>query len=342
MEPGVGFGTMEHGDGSHPPEAMYEASLSYLRQGGRHLDCAELYSTASHVARAIKDSKIERGELHITTKLCGLPSGEYSAVRERLSRHLEELDVACADLLLIHWPGPPVPSGAEFSVEDARELLNSEADALAAACNWEYFDQHVDAAWANMQRLRDDGLCAEIGVSNFNLAHLDRLAANHLDAPPYANQIHISVTQQQRGLVSALLERKILPIAYRSLAFLPVVEMAAGMGDTTQATLNELEKSLQADSVSQVVLAWLVRRGCHTLAKSTDDGRNLQNIGAQELARSSLWPDDLDSLLADADGSEMVAMCEGVDWCSGVFMSIAPPVAAAPGVSEEAEPQPEQ
>merc|ERR1711907_122314 len=111
------------------------------------------------------------------------------------------------------------------------------------------------------------------GVSNFSLAHLDRLAANHLDAPPYANQIHISVTQQQRKLVSALLERKILPIAYRSLAFLPVFEMAAGMGDTTQSTLSELQATLQAGSISQVVLAWLVRRGCHVLAKSTNEGR---------------------------------------------------------------------
>jgi diketogulonate reductase-like aldo/keto reductase len=326
--PGVGFGTMEHADGSHPPEEMYEASLSYLRQGGRHLDCAELYSTAQHVARAIKDSEIERSELHITTKLCGLPSEEYPAVRQRLARHLEELGIASVDLLLIHWPGAPIAADVdderrEFSVEDARKLLKNE-EVLAAACCWEYFEQNVDAAWANMQRLREDGLCAEIGVSNFSLAHLDRLAANHPDVPPRANQIHISITQQQRELVSTMLGRGILPIGYRSLAFLPVVEMAAGMGDTTQSTLKELQATLQADSISQVVLAWLVRRGCHVLAKSTNDGRNLQNISAQELARSSLWPAELDSLLADANGSEMVAMCEGVDWCSGVFMGIAP------------------
>ena len=112
-----------------------------------------------------------------------------------------------------------------------------------------------------------------------------------------------------------MLDRGILPIAYRSLAFLPVVEMAAGMGDTTHATLSELQETLQADSIAQVVLLWLVRRGCHALAKSTDEGRSLHNIKAQELARSPRWPDELDALLADADGSEMVAMCEGVDWC---------------------------
>ena len=49
-------------------------------------------------------------------------------------------------------------------------------------------------------------------------------------------------------------------------------------------------------------------------AKSTDEGRSLHNIKAQELARSPRWPDELDALLADADGSEMAAMCEGVDW----------------------------
>lgn len=346
--PGVGMGTMEHVDGSRSAEAMYDATAAFLRQGGRHLDCAELYSTGGHVARAIADCGLERGELHVTTKLAGLPIDrgdgggprEYAAVRQRLVRHLEELGLTHVDLLLIHWPGPPAPPGCAptdgFAPAHARMLLDGEPADLAAACSWAHFDEHIDAAWDNMQRLREDGLCTEIGVSNMSLAHLDRLIAAGPTVAPFANQVHISVTHQQTQLVTEMLARGILPIAYRALAYLPVVEMAAGMGDGTHATLCQLKEALAADSVQQVVLAWLVRRGCHVLAKSADEARVLQNIQACQLARSPRWPDNVDALLAGAEGSEMVEMCGGVDCCAQTFMAIAPAPAPAPAAAGQA------
>ena len=207
---GVGMGTMEHVDGSRGAEAMYDATLVYLKQGGRYLDCAEMYASTAHVGRAIADSGVERASLHVTTKLAGLPVNrgdfhgppDYDAVRERLMRHLAELGLDRADLLLIHWPGPPASRDAHptdgFSRAHASELLESP-ETLAAACSWAFFDEHVDAAWDNLKRLRDEGLCARIGVSNMNEDHLMRLAARRDGAaaePPFANQIFLDVTHQ--------------------------------------------------------------------------------------------------------------------------------------------------
>jgi len=341
IAPGIGMGTMEWVDGSHAAEAMYDATLAYLRQGGRHLDCAEIYSTAAQVGRAIADSGVPRAELHVTTKLAGLPvnaggahsPASYDAVRARLKAHLEALGLDHADLLLMHWPGPPVSPDLHptepFCAARASEFLGNP-DALASGCTWDYFDEHVDAAWANMRRLRDAGFCKRIGVSNFNAAHLERLARSDGSEAPDANQLFVDVTHQQHDPITAMRAKGIVPIAYRALAFLPVVAMAAEMGDGTQATLEGLRDALGAASVQQLVLAWLVRRGVHVLAKTADEARAVQNLGAVELSASPHWPPGkADDLLLEVDGSELVACVGGDDECARAFMTMAPPEAGA-------------
>lgn len=345
---------MEHTDGSRSPEAMYDAALTYLKLGGRNLDCAEMYLSTTHVGRAIGDSGVDRAEIWITSKLSGLPinggnfdgPADYESVRIRTQEHLEALGVAHVELLLMHWPGPaagpedglsPRPRdypGLSPASERAIALLD-DPDKLASACTWEYFDRNIDAAWKNMQRLRDEGFCRHIGVSNFNAAHLARLAENSGEAP-YANEIFLDVTHQRRAFVEDMLARGILPIAYRALAFLPVVEMAAAMGDETHSALAALQASLRADSVQQVVLAWLVRRGCHVLAKSGSEARLIENMRAADLAKATAgWDGDegegAAGGLQEADGSETVAMCMGEDECARVWMAMAPEASLAAG-----------
>ena len=145
LGPGVGFGSMEHVDGSHDPQALYDATLNFLKCGGRALDCAECYETTAHVGRAISESGIPRAQLHVTTKLAGLPGSSFAAVRRRLEQHLNELGLTRVDLLLIHWPGPAASPDGSFSKAKTIELLSDSA-ALEAACSWQYFDEHIDAA----------------------------------------------------------------------------------------------------------------------------------------------------------------------------------------------------
>ena len=98
------------------------------------------------------------------------------------------------------------------------------------------------------------------------------------------------------------------------------------MGDGTQAELAALQSAVGAESVQQAALAWLVRRGCHVLAKSADEGRIEQNIRAAALADKVLEAEGPEGkgALAGAEGSEMVAMCGGVDECAAVFKEMAP------------------
>merc|ERR1719401_2426224 len=99
-----------------------------------------MYKSTPHVGRAIKDylatndSDVDRADICVTTKLKGMPSGDYDGVREQLERHLGDLGLSYVDLLLVHWPGP-----ADCGLESPSRL--------AEAASWEYFTEHMAEAW---------------------------------------------------------------------------------------------------------------------------------------------------------------------------------------------------
>ena len=63
--PKIGFGTWQISDG----DEAYLSCLEALKAGYRHIDTAAAYGNEKSVARAIKDSKIDRKDIFITTKL---------------------------------------------------------------------------------------------------------------------------------------------------------------------------------------------------------------------------------------------------------------------------------
>ena len=76
--------------------AVYEALLTALNAGVRHIDTAEIYASHSAISRAIKASGIPRSDLFITGKLRGLPEKVEASTRSELQR----LDLAYFDLMV--------------------------------------------------------------------------------------------------------------------------------------------------------------------------------------------------------------------------------------------------
>jgi diketogulonate reductase-like aldo/keto reductase len=62
--PIIGLGTWRS-----KPEEAYEAVLSALKVGYRHIDTAAIYGNEEMIGKAIKDSNVKREEIFLTTKL---------------------------------------------------------------------------------------------------------------------------------------------------------------------------------------------------------------------------------------------------------------------------------
>ena len=99
--PAIGLGTWQVADG----EEAYNSVKWALEAGYRHIDTAYAYGNEKSVGKAIKDSKIDRKEIFITTKLPA-EIKTYEGAIEHFNQSLNNLDSEYIDLYLIHAPWP--------------------------------------------------------------------------------------------------------------------------------------------------------------------------------------------------------------------------------------------
>ena len=112
--PAVGFGVfLIPADGP-----TYDAVLTALKAGYRHIDTAAAYFNEADVGRAVRDSGIPREEIFITSKLW-LQDYGYKAAKKGLETSLEKLGMDYVDLYLLHQPYGDV-AGAWKALEEAR------------------------------------------------------------------------------------------------------------------------------------------------------------------------------------------------------------------------------
>lgn len=234
-----------------------------IRVGYRHIDTAEFYGNEQGVGAGIR-AAIERGivqrkDLFVTTKLWpgneawGQTAKDTATTIASLEESLARLGLDYVDLYLIHAP-----------FEREQRL----------------------AQWRGMVALKEQKKARAIGVSNFNIAHLEELQAAGLPLPQ-ANQIELHPWSQKPELVSYLDARGIVPIAYSSLVPLSTWRSAPGHDSAkTDAMRSDSEradspfKQLAAKygvSEAQVLLRWAIQKGYPVLPKSTNPERMRQN-----------------------------------------------------------------
>ena len=112
--PAVGFGVfLIPADGP-----TYDAVLTALKAGYRHIDTAAAYFNEADVGRAVRYSGIPREEIFITSKLW-LQDYGYKAAKKGLETSLEKLGMDYVDLYLLHQPYGDV-AGAWKALEEAK------------------------------------------------------------------------------------------------------------------------------------------------------------------------------------------------------------------------------
>jgi 2,5-diketo-D-gluconate reductase A len=159
--PQLGFGVFEV-----PPAETVEPVLHALKTGYRLIDTAAMYRNESQVAEAISRSGVPRSELFVTTKLWNSDHGREAALRA-FDASLSRLGDDYVDLYLIHWP---VPSQ----------------------------DLYVET-WEALISLREEGRARSIGVSNFEIEHLERLI-DETGVVPAVNQVELHPRLEQSKL----------------------------------------------------------------------------------------------------------------------------------------------
>jgi diketogulonate reductase-like aldo/keto reductase len=227
--PQVGFGVFQV-----PPDETQRAVEDALAAGYRHIDTAAAYRNERGVAAGIAASGVLRGDIFVTTKLWNTEQG-FESTLAAFDKSIEALDTETVDLYLIHWPVP------------ARDL---------------YLD-----TWRAFERIHAEGGARSIGVSNFRIPDLERLA-QEAETMPTINQIELHPLLQQAELRAWHAEHGIVTEAWSPLAQGEVLK------DDTLVTI----AAHHDRTVAQVILRWHLQLGNVVIPKSVTPARVRENL----------------------------------------------------------------
>lgn len=253
--PVIGFGTWQSADG----DVAYDAVKWALAAGYRHIDTAAIYGNEASVGRAIKDAGIAREELFITTKLWN-DAHSYEAAQAALAKSLTTLGLDYVDLYLIHWPNPAA--------------LRQEAP--------EAWEQANAATWRAMEDAYAAGQVRAIGVSNFQIHHLEALAKTQKVAP-MVNQNFLNPSDAQADLVAYDKAHRILDEAYSPLGTGKLIDLPQ---------VADLAAKYHK-SVPQILIRWSLDKGFVPLPKSTHEAYIQANLDVFDF---SLTPEEVATL----------------------------------------------
>jgi 2,5-diketo-D-gluconate reductase A len=242
--PQLGFGVFQV-----PPEDTAGVVAKALETGYRSIDTARAYRNEAGVGEATARSGLAREELFVTTKLWNGDHGR-DAAKAAFEQSLERLGYEYVDLYLIHWP---VPSQ----------------------------DKYVET-WQALCELHEDGRARSIGVSNFQIEHLERIIDSS-GVVPAVNQIELHPQLQQAALRDFHAEHGIVTEAWS-----PLGQGAALADDTVQEIAADVDRT-----PAQAVLRWHLQLGNVVIPKSVTPERIEENI---ELFDFELSDDQMEAI----------------------------------------------
>jgi diketogulonate reductase-like aldo/keto reductase len=281
--PWVGYGTYKLGK-----QSSRQCTLEALRQGYRCIDTAFIYggeTTETQVGLAIQDAISEgllsREELVVVTKHWRKYHG-YEPTMKCLRLSLKRLQLDSIDLWLMHWPGP-----AWTTMTRRKDTIAEHGPWHYAAHSKEDIPQLRSETWRAMEDAAKAGKVKAIGVSNFSIAHLERLKKTATIWPPAVNQIECHPLYPQTELLEYCAKEGIVVQGYACLGgqdagkvFWKKLYKRSGKEAVTKLLNTPPVLGLAEDvnkSSAQVLLRWALEKNVALIPKSSTPERMIEN-----------------------------------------------------------------
>ncbi len=251
--PWLGLGVFKVEEG---PE-LVEAVKTAITEGYRSIDTAAIYGNETGVGEGIREgiqaAGIRREDLFVTSKVWndGL---DYDGTVQAFETSLEKLGLDYLDLYLIHWPGKG----------------------------------KYKQAWNALEELYKKGRIRAIGVSNFQVHHLEELMKDAA-VKPAINQVERHPKLTQSDLLTYCQQHDIQleawsPLMQGQILDNPVLREIAAKYDKSPA---------------QVILRWDLQQKIVIIPKSTKAHRIKENANLFEFELTKEDIEQIDNLNED-------------------------------------------
>ena len=241
------------------PDETADAVRTALEIGYRHIDTAQMYANERGVGQGVRDSGLDRSEVFITSKL---NNGFHRPDDARLSfdKTLHKLGTDYVDLFLIHWPLPTL------------------------------YDGDFVSTWKTLEEFKAQGRARSIGVSNFQIHHLQELA-RETGTVPVVNQIEVHPYFTNDEVRAYGVEHDIATEGWSPIA------RGRVLGDPVVLRIARATGAHPA----QVVLRWHIERGDIVFPKSVHPQRMKENF---EIFDFEINDEEIEALTALDRGAE--------------------------------------
>ncbi|MGG4094098.1 aldo/keto reductase [Paenibacillus lautus] len=226
--PWLGLGVWKTKEG----EEVIQSVKSAIAAGYRSIDTAAIYGNEEGVGQAIRESGVSRDELFITTKVWNDDQG-YEKTLQAFETSRKKLGLDIVDLYLVHWPGK---------------------------------DKYLDT-WKALIHLQKEGLVRSIGVSNFQIRHLQHII-EETGVVPVVDQVELHPLLSQRELLGYARENNIVLEAWSPLM----------QGNLDQPVLAQIAEKY-GKTTAQVILRWDIQNDVIVIPKSIKEHRIRENAG---------------------------------------------------------------
>lgn len=229
--PWFGLGVFKVEDGPELVEAVKVA----IKEGYRSIDTAAIYGNEKAVGEGIragiKEAGISREDLFITSKVWNSDQG-YETTLAAYEESLKKLELDYLDLYLVHWP-------VEGKYKDT---------------------------WRALETLYKEGRTRAIGVSNFQIHHLQDVLED-AEIKPMINQVEYHPRLTQKELQAFCKEQGI-----QMEAWSPLMQGQLLDNETLQEVADKYGKT-----TAQIILRWGLQNEVVTIPKSTKEHRIIAN-----------------------------------------------------------------
>lgn len=242
--------------GDNEAETAIAAAVS---AGYRLIDTASVYKNEENVGRGIAKCGVPRKDLFVTSKIWNTAQ-RLGDIEGAFERSLERLKLDYVDLYLIHWPVP----GCYLST------------------------------WKEFEKILDSGRALSIGVSNFEIRHLEELKKVS-GIVPAVNQIECHPLCYPRELIEYCQNSGIVVQAYAPLA------RGAYLDNDVMCVLG----TKYAKTPAQIGLRWAVQKGISVIPKSVHPDRIASNGAIFDFTIEKEDMDIIDTLNQDFHSSHV-------------------------------------